>query len=72
MQLSQLSQLSPAKMLELQEEIARAIADIDGYKFNSTTQFNSLAAYEEERDLINKYMTQAKAAIAAMKTFGVH
>lgn len=64
----QLSQISPIKLLALQEKIAREIAKVDGYNFDSV----DLADYAKVNPRANGYMVKAEAAISAMKAFGIY
>lgn len=67
----QLPELSSAEMLTLQENVARAIADVDGFNYRQTFSPNDRDGYKECKSQMDHYMVRAKAAIAAMKTFGV-
>ena len=67
----QLSELSATEMLALQENIARAIADVDGFNYRQTFSPDDRDDYKACEAQMDQYMVRAKAAIDTMKRFRV-
>lgn len=63
----QLSQLSPIKQIALTEEIARAIAKVEGFEFGDVR----IAQYAQINPRAARFWQQAEAAISTMKDFGI-
>lgn len=63
-----ISELTPMKMLALQEAIAKAIAKVDGYNFDSV----DLAQYAQVNSRAAGYMEKAQAALRTIKEQSIY